>query len=67
MMTDKGRAFVERMEIVNAMIKGGTPIFPAMAAGLEDDDWLLVYAAVARMAYDVQHQIPSQLQSGEPK
>lgn len=52
-MTQAGEAFAARIDVVTAMIRGGAPFFPAMAAGLEDEDWLLVYAAVRRMADDI--------------
>lgn len=55
-MTEVGAAFVERMEIVNRMIRGGAAVFPALAAGLEDNDWLLVYAAIGRMVHDIRAQ-----------
>lgn len=55
-ITEKGRAFLERWEVVEQMVKAGTPIFAAMAAGLEDDDWLLVFAATRVLASDVHKQ-----------
>ena len=55
-MTSKGQAFVERMSVVNSMIQAGTPVFAALAAGLEDDDWLLVYAAVGKMVHEIESQ-----------
>lgn len=55
-MTEAGKAFVERMSVVNRMIRGGAAVFPALAAGLEDSDWLLVYAAVGRLVHDIEHQ-----------
>lgn len=54
--TEKGRAFLERWQIVEQMAKAGTPIFAAMAAGLEDDDWLIVFAATRVLAQDVHKQ-----------
>ena len=59
-MTPKGKAFVERMSVVDAMIKGGAPIFPALAAGLEDEDWMLVYVAARKLAADVVRQSPQE-------
>jgi hypothetical protein len=53
-VTEAGKAFVERMSVVNRMIQGGAPVFPALASGLEDNDWLLVYAAIARMVQDIE-------------
>jgi hypothetical protein len=53
-LTEKGEAFVARMQIVDAMAKAGTPLFAALAAGLEDDDWTLVYAAARRLSLDIQ-------------
>jgi hypothetical protein len=53
-MTEAGHAFVDRMRIVTQMCQAGTPIFPAMASGLEDDDWLLVYIAVRKMVVDIE-------------
>lgn len=53
-MTEAGRAFVERMSIVSRMIAGGAAVFPALASGLEDNDWLLVYAAVRKMVRDIE-------------
>lgn len=55
-MTPKGEAFVERMKVVTAMAASGTPIFAAMAAGLEDEDWILVFAAARKMAIDIETQ-----------
>ena len=55
-MTAKGQAFVERMSVVNRMVQAGTPVFASLAAGLEDDDWLLVYAAVGKMVHDIENQ-----------
>jgi hypothetical protein len=56
-MTEAGKAFVERMLVVNRMINGGAAVFPALAAGLEDDDWLLVYAAIGRLVHDLEHPV----------
>lgn len=55
-MTEAGKAFVERMSVVDAMVKGGAPIFPALAAGLEDADWMLVYVAARKLASNVRNQ-----------
>lgn len=55
-MTEAGRAFVGRMAIVSRMIAGGAAVFPALAAGLEDSDWLLVYAAARKMVHDIEAQ-----------
>jgi hypothetical protein len=57
-MNEKGKAFVDRMALVKRMMAAGTPTFAALAAGLEDDDWILVYAAAQRMAYEIVHQSP---------
>ena len=56
-ITPRGEAFIARMEIVNAMVRAGTPFFAAMAAGLEDDDWILAYAAVRTMAQELSMKI----------
>jgi hypothetical protein len=58
--TLRGEAFIARMEIVNAMVRAGTPFFVAMAAGLEDDDWILAYAAVRTMARELESQNANQ-------
>jgi hypothetical protein len=58
-VTEAGKAFVERMSVVNQMIQGGAPVFPALASGLEDNDWLLVYAAIARMVQDIERSSES--------
>jgi hypothetical protein len=55
-MTPKAEEFLARMAVVKRMIQGGAPVFPALAAGLDDDDWLLVYAAVAKMILDIEGQ-----------
>ncbi len=60
-MTEKGEAFVSRMRIVDQMVRGGTPMFAAMAAGLEDEDWTLVYVAARKMAVDIESQGESAL------
>lgn len=44
-MTPRGQAFVASMEAVKVLLRSGLKPFVAMSAGLEDDDWLLVYAA----------------------
>ncbi len=48
-----GDAFVARMEVVERMVQAGTPMFAALAAGLEDEDWSLVYVATKRMTLDI--------------
>jgi hypothetical protein len=55
-MTEKGAAFVDRWKIVVQMAAAGTPLFAAMAAGLEEEDWPLVFAATNRLAQDVIEQ-----------
>jgi hypothetical protein len=55
-MTKHGEAFVSRMRVVAQMAKAGTPVFAALAAGLEDEDWVLIYAAACRMALDIENQ-----------
>ena len=55
-MTAAGKAFVERWSIVLRMIRGGTPLYAAMSAGLEDEDWNLVFAATNRLADDIASQ-----------
>lgn len=52
-MTPAAVAFIERFSIVERMIAAGTPMFAALAAGLEDDDWLLVYAAIRTLVGDL--------------
>lgn len=64
-ITPKGEAFVERMKVVSRMVRAGTPVFAAMAAGLEEDDWVLVYAATCKMARDVEDQ--AALTTGQDK
>lgn len=54
-MTEAGESFVGRMAVVSRMIEAGTPIFAALASGLEDEDWMLVYVAIKRLANDVEH------------
>ena len=54
-MTEEGESFVERMRVVDTMIKAGTPIYAALSCGLEDKDWMLVYVAIKRLANDVEH------------
>ena len=53
MIAPEGEAFAARVDVVTAMVRGGTPFFPALAAGLEDQDWILVYAAVRDMANSI--------------
>jgi hypothetical protein len=55
-MTKAGEAFVSRMKIVDSMARAGTPVFAALAAGLEDEDWTLIYVAARRMAFDIENQ-----------
>lgn len=55
-MTPKGEAFVSRMRIVSQMARAGTPVFSALAAGLEDEDWNLIYAAACKLARDIELQ-----------
>lgn len=55
-ITEKGQAFVDRMKVVARMAQGGAPVFAAMAAGLEDEDWTLVYVAACKLARDVETQ-----------
>jgi hypothetical protein len=55
-MTPAGEAFVERMKLVAKMANAGTPIFASMAAGLEDEDWTLIYVAACKMARDIEEQ-----------
>lgn len=55
-MTKQGEAFVERMKVVARMANAGTPVFAAMASGLEDEDWTLVYVAACKLARDVETQ-----------
>jgi hypothetical protein len=44
------------VKIVVQMAAAGTPLFAAMAAGLEEEDWPLVFAATNRLAQDVIEQ-----------
>lgn len=44
------------MKIVDSMARAGTPVFAALAAGLEDEDWTLIYVAARRMAFDIENQ-----------
>lgn len=55
-ITGKGAAFVARMDVVDRMARGGTPVFAALASGLEDEDWMLVYVAARKLAADVRSQ-----------
>lgn len=57
-MTPRGQAFVASMEAVKVLLRSGLKPFVAMSAGLEDDDWLLVYAAAAKMAEDIRASVP---------
>ena len=52
-MTPEGEAFANRVDAVTILLRRGLGFFPAMAAGLEKEDWILVYAAVRRMADDI--------------
>lgn len=52
-MTPKGKEFVERFEKAQSFIKGGMPIFAALAASFEDDDWDVAFAAIAAIVEDI--------------
>jgi len=52
-MTEQGAAFLERWQIVIRMAQAGTPLFAAMSAGLEDNDWTLVFAATNKLAQEI--------------
>lgn len=55
-MTPKGKAFVEHMDMVDEFARTGIPIFAAMASGLTDEDWILVYVAARKLAKEVREQ-----------
>lgn len=52
-MTPKGKEFVERFEQAKKFIASGMPVFAALAASFENDDWLLAFAAIGKMAEDI--------------
>lgn len=53
-MTQKGMEFVARVKEAVYVANTGQPVFAAMACTLEDDDWLLVYAAMCKMAKEIE-------------
>lgn len=52
-MTPEGEAFANRMDAVTALLHHGVGFFPALAGGLDEKDWILIYAAAIRMAKDI--------------
>ena len=55
-MTPNGEAFANRVDAVTILLNKGIGFFPAMAAGLDEADWILVYAAARNMARDIRDQ-----------
>lgn len=52
-MTSKGKEFVERFEQAKLFIAQGMPVFAALAASFENDDWLLAFSAIGNMVEDI--------------
>lgn len=52
-MTPEGEAFAARVDVAVTFVQAGMPFFPALAAALDDKDWLLVFAAVRTMAREI--------------
>ena len=56
-MTPKGAAFVKNMAAVDVLAASGLKAFVALAGGLEEDDWMLVYIAARKMAKDIMSEL----------
>lgn len=52
-MIPEGEAFAARVDVAATFVQSGMPFFPALAAALDDNDWLLVFAAVRNMAREI--------------
>ena len=56
-MTPRGKEFVAKMIAATDLVdKSGKTPFVALSCSLEDDDWILVFAAATKMANDIIEQ-----------